>query len=139
MVGHLRWQSGAAGSPILTFEMRRWVSPKAIRVFRGISAAWELSFVEEMALLGLPRPVWSRYLRGREVVLPCETLRRIALTARVFEAVNMLFPPHRADTWMRSPNSARLFAGRTAVDLMVEEGRAGVRAVRLYLLGEIYG
>lgn len=98
-----------------------------------------MDFREEMRLLGLPRPVWSGLARGGRQVLSIETLRRIALTARVFEAINMLFPPNRADTWMRASNAAPMFGGRSALDLMVEEGPSGVRAVRLYLQGELYG
>ena len=65
-------------------------------------------------------------------------LERIALVARVFEAINMLFPRTRADMWMRSPNHAPLFQGRSALELLLEDGAAGMKAVRAYLLGEIY-
>jgi hypothetical protein len=105
----------------------------------GISHAWQLSFREQMQLLGLPRPVWSACVRDRAQVLPIEPLKRIALLSRTFEAANMLFPPERADAWIRSPNSARIFDGRSALELMLVAGRPGIRAVRLYLLGEIYG
>lgn len=98
-----------------------------------------MDFREEMRLLGLPRPIWSKIARGSPHALPTEALRRIVFVARVFEAINMLFPPERADAWMRAPNAAPMFCGRSALNLMVEAGPPGVRAVRLYLQGELYG
>jgi len=139
LVGWRRWHLAANHRPMLPFEDRRLMTAPAVRVFRGISRAWEMSFREELGVVGLPRPVWSSCARDRAPVLPAEALMRIVLVARVFEAVNVLFPPERADAWMRSPNSARIFGGQSALDLMVGEGRTGIRAVRMYLLGEIYG
>nr|WP_294810191.1 antitoxin Xre/MbcA/ParS toxin-binding domain-containing protein [uncultured Sphingomonas sp.] len=123
----------------MSIAARRTVTPPAVRVFRGISKAWRLDFREEMRLLGLPRPVWSKIARGSPQALTTEALRRIAFLARVFEAINMLFPPERADRWIRAPNAAPIFGARSALDLMVEAGPPGVRAVRLYLQGYLYG
>ena len=139
LVGWSRWYYAANRQPTLSIETRRILAPPAIRVFLGISAAWHMSFREEMRLLGVPRPVWSGLARGNRPVLPIKTLRRIAFIARVFEAINMLFPAERADAWMRAPNSALGFGGRSALDLMVGAGPAGVTAVRLYLQGQLYG
>lgn len=139
LVGWRHWHLAANHRPMLPLEDRRLMTAPAVRVFRGISRAWEMSFREELGVLGLPRPVWSSCARDRAPVLPAEVLMHIALVAGVFEAINMLFPPERADAWMRSQNSAQIFGGRSALDLMVEVGPPGVGAVRLYLLGEIYG
>jgi hypothetical protein len=98
-----------------------------------------MDFREEMRLLGLPRPVWSKFARGGPQALPIEALRRVVFLCRVFEAINLLFPPERADAWMRAPNSAPMFGGGSALDLMVEQGPPGVSAVRLYLQGQLYG
>jgi len=139
LVGWVRWDLSGSQRPVMSIEARRVVTPPAIRVFRGISQAWKMDFREEMRLLGLRRPVWSKYARGCPQVLPIETLRRVVFLARVFEAINLLFPPERADVWMRAPNAAPMFGGRSALDLMVEEGPPGVSAVRLYLQGQLYG
>jgi len=139
LMGWLRWDVGGNGRPAMSIDTRIVVTPPAIRVFRGISQAWRMNLREEMCLLGLPRPVWRRCVRDQAPVLPIEVLKRIALVARVFEAINVLLPPDRADAWMRSPNAARIFGGRSALDLMVAEGRTGISVVRLYLQGQIYG
>jgi hypothetical protein len=139
LIGWSRWHYAASRRPTLSIETRRVLGPSAIQVFFGISAAWQMSFREEMRLLGLPRPVWSSLARGNRPVLPIETLRRIAFIARVFEAINMLFPAERADAWMRAPNSAQGFGRRSALAVMVEAGPAGMTAVRLYLQGQLYG
>lgn len=139
LVGWMRWDVSGSQRPVMSIEARRVVTPPAIRVFLGISQAWRLDFREEMRLLGLPRPVWSRIARGSSQALPTEALRRIVFLARVFEAINMLFSPERADAWMRAPNAAPMFGGRSALDLMVQEGPSAVRAVRLYMQGQLYG
>jgi hypothetical protein len=139
LVGWVRWDVYGNQRPVMPIAPRRAMTPPAIRIFLGISRAWEMNSREEMRLLALPRPVWSSMARGSPQVLPIETLRRIVFLARVFEAINMLFPPERADAWMRASNAAPMFSGRSALDLMVEEGPPGVRAVRLYLHGQLYG
>lgn len=139
LVGWVRWEVGGGQRPVMSVEARRAVTPPAIRVFLGIPQAWQMDFREQMRLLGLPRPVWSSMTRGDRQVLPIEALKRIVLLARVFEAINMLFPPERADAWMRASNAAPMFGGRSALDLMVEAGPPGVRAVRQYLQSELYG
>lgn len=72
-------------------------------------------------------------------MLPAETLKRIALIARVFEAINVLLPSERADAWMRAPNSASIFGGRSALECMMQDGRYGIAVTRQYLLAQIYG
>ncbi|MBB5711864.1 antitoxin Xre/MbcA/ParS toxin-binding domain-containing protein [Sphingomonas xinjiangensis] len=139
LVGWTGWHVRGNRRPVMSIEARRAVTTPAVRVFRGISKAWRLDVREEVRLLGLPRPVWSEIARGSPQALTTEALRRIAFLAGVFEAINTLFPPERADAWMRAPNAAPMFGGRSALDLMVETGPPGVRAVRLYLQGELYG
>lgn len=98
-----------------------------------------MSVAEGARLLALPRPVWSQCIRGVPVVLPSKTLKRITRSARIFEAINTLLPPARADAWMRRPNSAPAFEGRCALDVMLVNGQAGIDATLEYLLAEIYG
>jgi len=139
LVGWMRWEVDGNQRPVMSIEARCALTPPTVRVFRGISQAWRMDFREEMRLLGLPRPVWSRIARGSPQALPTEALRRIVFLARVFEAINMLLPPERADAWMRAPSAAPMFGGRSALDLMVQEGPSAVSAVRLYLQGQLYG
>ena len=137
-IGHLRWRRTGIGSVVLGVEMRAEVTAPAIRVFRGIAKAWRMTFTEQLRLLGLPRPIGSRCLRGDPPVLPAETLKQIALIARVFEAINVLLPSERADAWMRAPNAASIFGGRSALECMMQDGRYGIFMTRQYLLAQIY-
>ena len=115
------------------------LSPAAIRVFLGIAGAWKMSFAEQAERLALPRLTWSKCVRGAPVVLTSEVLKRIVRTARIFEAINTLLPPHRADAWMRAPNAIPGFVGRSAIELMIEEGRAGIAVIRQYLAAQLNG
>lgn len=78
-------------------------------------------------------------MRGDPPTLPAEALKRIALIARVFEAINVLLPPERADAWIRAPNAASVFGGRSALECMMQDGRFGVFVTRQYLLTQLYG
>jgi len=52
----------------------------------------------------------------------------------MYKALHTIFPNEiQADGWMMRPNSAPLFAGRSAIDLVAEEGVDGLAAVRKYL------
>lgn len=138
-IGWVHWEFGGAKWRVMAIEERRAVTPPALRVFRGISRAWRMDFRAEMRLLALPRPVWSRIARDSSEALTSKALRRIVFLAQVFEAINMMFPPERADAWMRAPNTAPMFGGRSAIELMIDSGPPAAIAVRQYLLSEIYG
>lgn len=139
LLSSLRWRATIYGETVLTIDMRRLASPAATRLLLGMSRAWKMSVTKEARLLALPRPVWSKCIRGVPVAIPSKALKRIAFSARIFEAINMLLPPDRADAWMRKPNSAAAFKGRSALDLMLGDGQAGIDAVLQHLLAEIYG
>ncbi|MFC7498454.1 antitoxin Xre/MbcA/ParS toxin-binding domain-containing protein [Enterovirga sp. GCM10030262] len=61
-------------------------------------------------------------------------LERLAILLDIFQAINTLLPiGERADAWMRKPNRAPLFEGRSAIDIMLDHGVEGMRKLRSYL------
>lgn len=107
----------------------------AYRVFRGIAKAWTLTADEQLALLGFTG-AGAAGGRGEEAAAFDQppVLERLAMLLDIFEGINTLLPEEqRADAWMRRPNFASAFGGRSALTLMVKDGLPGIRKVRSYL------
>jgi len=110
------------------------VSAPALRTFFRIAAAWKLSPKEQMKLLGSPpRSTFYRWKQG-ECVLTQDTVERISYVFGIYSALQVLLPkPEAADTWVKKPNSAPLFGGRTALERMLSGQVGDLYLVRQYL------
>lgn len=107
----------------------------AMRAFFGMAKAWALSEQEQMKLLGLTsRSTLHSWKAGRVAKISRDTLERISYLLGIFKAINILLPdPKRADTWMRTPNKAPLFGGRSALERMTTGNIGDLYVVRQYL------
>lgn len=116
------------------------VTAAVLRVFDGIARAWSLEDGERIALLGLAQVADLSELRAAPLdELPTAIIERVVILLDIFKAINTLLPrPSRADAWIRSPNTAPLFGGRSALDVMVGGGLGGLREVRAYLQAQIW-
>lgn len=107
----------------------------ALRTFFNLARAWELSEREQMKLLGLnSRSTFHAWKGGRVSKVSRDTLERISYLLGIFKAINILLPDaKRADEWMRLPNKAPLFGGRSALDRMTTGNIGDLYVVRQYL------
>lgn len=107
----------------------------ALRAFFGLAKAWALSEQEQMKLLGLSsRSTLHSWKSGRVSKLSRDTIERISYLLGIFKAINILLPDQRrADAWMRAPNKAPLFGGRSALDRMISGNIGDLYVVRQYL------
>jgi hypothetical protein len=106
----------------------------ALRALEGISRAWGLSREDEALLLGVSEEQVRAWLEQPPVTLPAEVLERVSNLLSIFRNINMLLPePARADAWIRAPNAAQVFVGRSALEAMMDNGIEGLRRVREYL------
>jgi hypothetical protein len=110
----------------------------ALRTFFNLAKAWELSEQEQMKLLGLnSRSTLHAWKSGRVSKVSRDTLERISYLLGIFKAINILLPDRRrADEWMRRPNGAPLFGGRSALDRMTTGNIGDLYVVRQYLDAE---
>lgn len=126
----------------------------ALRTFFRIAQAWALSPAEQMVLLG--DPPRSTFYKWREAStgsgaasgaasgadaalpkLPRDVLERISYVLGIYKALQILFPdPARADAWVRRPNDAPLFGGRSALERMLSGNVGDLFLVRQYLDAE---
>jgi hypothetical protein len=68
------------------------------------------------------------------VVLPKDTLERLSYIFGIYAALQVLLPrPDAADAWIRKPNAAPLFGGRSALDRMLSGQVGDLFLVRQYL------
>ncbi len=111
------------------------VSLPALRTVFRIAEAWDLSNKEQMRLLGSPpKSTFYRWKQGQKVVLSQDTLERISYILGIYSALQMVLPrPEAADAWIKKPNSAPIFGGRSALDRMLSGQVGDLYIVRQYL------
>lgn len=115
---------------------RKYFSGPALRTFARIAKRWNLSVDEQTALLGgVPRSTFYKWKRNPDTtILPKDTLERLSHLLGIFESLQVLLPDEKiADDWVRCPNTASPFAGRSALDRMLKGQVADLIAVRRYL------
>lgn len=107
----------------------------ALRTFFNLAKTWELSEQEQMRLLGLnSRSTLHAWKGGRVSKISRDTLERISYVLGIFKAINILLPDaKRADEWIRLPNKAPLFGGRSALERMTTGNVGDLYIVRQYL------
>ena len=120
--------------PATAFD-RKGLSGPALRTFFRIAELWNLSVEEQMILLGLTaRSTFFKWKKDPNAVLPKDTLERISYILGVYKALQLLLPDEKAaDEWVRRPNAAPQFAGRSALDRMLSGQVADLFVVRQYL------
>ncbi len=89
------------------------------RLFRNITAKWNLTAEQRMAIL------------GGERVRSTDQWTRVKLIADIYASLHILLP-RTADDWVLKENTGQGFNGRPAVELM-GEGVKGLEYVRNYL------
>jgi len=107
----------------------------ALRTFFNIAEAWGLSAREAMTLLGLrSRSTYHVWKDGKSGPLPRDTLERISYVLGIYKALRLLLPSDEAaDAWIRKPNAAPLFGGRSALERLLSGNVADLYEVRRYL------
>ena len=120
---------------------RRELSGPALRAFFRIARLWGLSANEQMTLLGLSaRSTFFKWKKNPDVILPRDTLERISYIAGIYKALQILLPDEKAAAaWVKRPNTASPFGGRSALDRMMSGQVADLFLVRQYVDAECAG
>jgi len=114
------------------------LSSTALTAFFNITAAWELSADDERLLLGLPpRSTFFKWKSERSAKLGADTLERISYVMGIYKALHILLPTaEAADAWVKKPNTAAAFGGKSALDRMRGGRVLDLADVRRYLDAE---
>ncbi len=106
----------------------------ALRTFFRLADAWQLSVAEQTTLLGVARATLYQWKQGKVAPLDRHLLERLSHLFGIYSSLQILFPASgRADEWIRKPNSAPMFGGRSALDRMLGGQIADLFVVRQYL------
>ena len=114
---------------------RKGLSGPALRTFFRIAGHWGLSTDEQMTLLGVTaRSTFFKWKKNPNTVLPKDALERISYVLGIYKAIQILLPDEKAaDEWVKRPNTAPPFGGRSALDRMMSGQVADLFVVRQYL------
>ena len=114
------------------------VAGAALRTFFRIAEAWGLTTEEQMILLGSPsRSTFFAWKKKGVDRLPRDVLERLSYIFGIWKALQILLPdPAAADAWVRQPNTAPLFGGKSALSRMLSGNVADLYVVRQYLEAE---
>ena len=107
-----------------------------LRAFARIAQHWGLTVEEQRRLLGEPpRSTFFAWRRQPDKAsLPRDTLERLSNLLGIWQSLQILLPdPAAADAWVRQPNPAPLFAGRSALERMLAGNVSDLNLVRRYL------
>ncbi len=107
----------------------------ALRTFWRLAEAWQLDISEQTALLGVGRTTLYQWKQGKvNGALDRHVLERLSYLFGIHAALQILLPvAARADAWVRAPNDAPLFGGRSALERMLGGQVADLYVVRHYL------
>ena len=116
-------------------EVRRKLSPGALRTFVNIVDKWNLTEAQARSLLGGVASstwhAWKTNPKGRQ--LDQDTLTRISLAIGIYKALNIYFNKPLADRWILLGNRGAMFAGNSPLDYMIQNGQPGMVDVRRML------
>jgi hypothetical protein len=110
----------------------------ALTAFFRITSLWDLSADEERVLLGSPpRSTFFKWKSERAARLSADTLERISYVMGIYKALKILLPSEEsANAWVKKPNSAPGFSGKSALAKMLGGRVIDLADVRRYLDAE---
>ena len=125
----------AAASHDTEFSSER-LAAAGLKAFAGMARQWGLSVDEQLILLGSPaRSTFFGWRKHPEKAsLSRDTLERLSNLLGIYKSLQILLPDAAAaDAWVRKPNTAPFFGGRSALDRLLAGNLSDLHAVRRYL------
>jgi hypothetical protein len=113
-------------------NVRRKLTPGALRTFSNIAERWNLTEARARALLGgvasSTYHAWRTSPKGKQ--LDQDTLTRISLVIGIYKGLNIYFNKPLADRWITLGNRGPMFAGTAPIEYMIQNGVPGMVDVR---------
>lgn len=110
----------------------------AAKTFFNIAAAWKMDVAEQQAALGgiSKQTIYNWRAHPERARLTNDQLDRVSYLLGIYKALHIIFTrPEQADSWMRKPNAAPPFGGKSAADLLSSSRMEDLIRVRRYLDG----
>ena len=126
--------SADAPADLSSRDVQERLSRTAIEAFFKLAQAWDLRDEASRRLLGgVSNGVFYQLKRGRKKTLDQDRLTRISLLIGIFKALNILYSPKLADSWVTLPNSNPMFSGEPPLACMIKGGVPALIRVRQLL------
>ena len=123
----------ASEAPAVPLER---MAAAGLKAFARIAEHWQLSVDEQLRLLGSPpRSTFFAWRKQPEKAgLSRDTVERLSNLLGIYKSLQILLPDAAAaDAWVKQPNAAPWFGGRSALDRMLVGNVSDLHAVRQYL------
>lgn len=105
-----------------------------LTAFFSIAEEWGLDGEQQRILLGHPaRTTFFEWKRRKKASLSRDTLDRLSYILGIYKALQILFSSKTAQEWLRNPNTAPLFNGKSPLDYMLGGHLVALADVRRYL------
>ncbi|MEN3971487.1 MbcA/ParS/Xre antitoxin family protein [Sphingomicrobium sp. XHP0235] len=115
-------------------EHQRDLGKTGVRVFHKIADAWRLSETERMTILDVNDLRTYQGLMADEPQVSSDLLDRLSYCLGIYKALHTIFSESTAaNSWLRRPNKAIPFEGRSALEYILENNTTGLSEVRQYL------
>ena len=112
------------------------------RTFANIAQLWDLTVQEQANLLAIDIATFddlkSRTSARENVEVPLAVVVRIGSVLSIYASLSSLLNADRTGTWIRAPNSAPVFGGRAALELMTTGDLADLDSVANFLLANVH-
>jgi hypothetical protein len=120
-------------------DLKKWenrrLSTAGLNAFFNIARSWDVDLKQALVLLGEPsQEIYDSWKKNPDAAqLSRDTLERISYILGIYKALQILLPDASADKWIKKPNDAALFAGKSALDKMLLGNVSDLYLVRQYL------
>ena len=115
-------------------DVRKRLSPSAVKTFFKIRELWELRDEDARQLLGgMSNGAFYNLKRKARGTLDQDRLTRISILTGIFKGLNILYGKKLADRWIQLPNENPMFRGETPLTYMSKGGLPAMLRVRQLL------
>ncbi len=109
----------------------------ALKAFFSITRKWKLTPEQERTLLAATHATFYRWKKNCDGSLTQDTLERISYILGIYKALRILLANEEAaNKWIKKPNNAPLFGGKSALDKLLVGRVIDLADVRRYLDAE---
>jgi hypothetical protein len=127
-------------APLVDFnsvDERKRLSGSSLIGFFKMMEIWKVRDEDARMLLGgiSNGPFYEMKKNPKGKILDVDRMFRVSFLLGIFKAINILHGQELADEWVRLPNRNAMFAGKTALQYMVDGGLPAMQNVRRLLDG----
>lgn len=123
------WDKAASDEEFMADAIKKNLIPAGLKAYFKIMERWGVGEEEASALLG-----YDHSPDKSEIGI--DPLKRISHTLGIYKALHTILPHESANSWVKTPNTAEFFRGRSALELL-RTGTPGFEKVRNFIAANL--